>query len=435
MAADDASAQANFHYCRAIALETLGHDGDDVLQVYESGLAAARASEDLRLVADGLSLLGSTRSLLGDQASAIPDLLAAIRLYRQSGHRLDAEYLLLDIGISYRRMGEFAKAREYLDQSAAFAERQDDWAMLIGTLMQQAYLAEDDGRPAEAMAIYRRVLALAEEHDSAYDIAGVHLAMAWPAILQGEHRQALAYLDQAQEGFAALEDRSSADMLALRRGQAHAGLGRHSTALAHYARAAGELERTGNQRYLAMLYLARAESLEALGQMGAAYADLERYIDVNGRIAAAERSQQAQLLRKQFDSDRRDLENTRLANETALRERTFGQVAHHQTACPFRIETDHPVAPTFFVFELRRDHRKAQRFGVDRFEILVRRQIDEHRWFSGSGHCGERALQVFRHRRTPKRVEILPFRILQTAAHLQTVGLNAVQRPQQPVEP
>ena len=319
--ADDAAAQAGFHYCRAGALETLGHDAADVAAAYDAGLVAARRSEDLRLVADGLSLLGSTRSLLGDQASAIPDLLAAIRLYRQSGHRLDAEYLLLDIGISYRRMGEYGKAREYLAQSEAFAMEQDDWAMLVGTLLQQGYLAEDDGRLDEAMAIYRRALALAEEHDSPYDIASVHLAMSWPAIVQGDHRQALQWLDRAAQGFGALDDRSTEDMLALRRGQAYAGLGRHDQALAQYARAATALARNGNQRYLALLYLWRARSLEARGRMAEAYADLERYIDVHGRITAAERSQQAQLLRKQFDSDRRDLENIRLENETALRER------------------------------------------------------------------------------------------------------------------
>ena len=87
------------------------------------------------------------------------------------------------------------------------------------------------------------------------------------------------------------------------------------------ARAATAMERAGNQRYLAMLYQSRARSHHALGDADAAYADLERYIDAHGRITAAERSQQARLLREQFDRDRRDLENSRLANETALRER------------------------------------------------------------------------------------------------------------------
>ena len=319
--ARDLAAQARFHYCKAVAIETLGAASQEVMAAWNAGIEAARRSGDRRLLADGLGARGATHSLLDDQARGIPDLLAAMRLYRQAGFRLDAEWLLLDIGISYRRMGEFGKAREYLEQSETFATEQGDWSMLVGSLMQQAYLAEDDGRIPKAMADYQRALALAEEHDSPYDIASLQLAMAWPAIMEGEHRRALRLLERAEAGFDALEDRTNDDMIQLRRGQARAGLGQHAAALSHYGRAATAMTRTGNKRYLALLYLARARSAHALGRDGAAYADLERYIDTHGRMAAAERSQQARLLREQFDSDRRDLENSRLANETALRER------------------------------------------------------------------------------------------------------------------
>lgn len=319
--AGDLAAQARFHYCQAVAIETLGASSDEIMATWNTGIAVARRSGDRRLLADGLGARGSTHSLLDDQARAIPDLLAAIRLYRQAGFRLDAEWLLLDIGISYRRMGEFGKAREYLAQSEAFAIAQGDWSMHIGALMQQAYLAEDDGRIPEAMEGYRHALALAEDNDSPYDIASVRLAMAWPAIVQGDHRRALRLLDQAEAGFAELGDRANAEMIALRRGQAVAGLGRHAEALTHYGDAAAAMANSGNKRYMAMLYLARARSAHALGRDAEAYTDLERHIDAHGRMTTAERSQQARLLREQFDSDRRDLENSRLANETALRER------------------------------------------------------------------------------------------------------------------
>src|SRR5690606_242531 len=125
----------------------------------------------------------------------------------------------------------------------------------------------------------------------------------------------------AQSEFEALGDRANDEMIALRLGQAHAGLGQHVQALADYDRAAVALERSGNQRYLAMLHEARAHSEHALGRHDAAYADLQRFVELHGRIIGAERSQQAQLLRQQFDIDRRALENSRLANETALRAR------------------------------------------------------------------------------------------------------------------
>ncbi len=319
-ALEDGAGQAGAHYCRATALDQL-HGSAAAMVEYEAGIDIARRIGNDRLVADGLSLRGSTHSLLGEQSRAIPDLVAAQQLYERAGARADAESLLLDIAISYRRMGELSKAREYLVQNEAYAKALGDWAQLIGNLLQQGYLAEDQGRVEDALAIYRRALAIAREHDSAYDIATIHLAMAWPYILRKDFTRALQLVERAQSEFAALGDRANDDMVALRMGQAHAGLGRHAQALADYARAAAALERSDNRRYLALLYRARARSLQALGRNDAAFADLERYIDIHESITGAERGQQAQLLRSQFDADRQKLENERLAREKALRDR------------------------------------------------------------------------------------------------------------------
>lgn len=319
-AAGNAEGEANFHYCRAAALETIGATDREMAE-YEAGIAAARRIGNDRLLADGLSLRGGAHSLLGDQAHAIPDLLAAQHLYQQGGFRSDAESLLLDIAISYRRMGDLAKAHDYLRQNERYATTLGDYNQLVSNLLQQGYLAEDENRVDDALALYRRALALATARSSEYDIASVHLAMAWPWILRKEYQRALRLIEAARVQFAELGDRANDDMIALRSGQAHAGLGRHAQALADYARAAAALERSDNRRYLALLYRARARSERALGQDDAAFADLERYIAIHEDITGAERSQQAQLLRYQFDSDRQRLENDRLAREQALRDR------------------------------------------------------------------------------------------------------------------
>jgi diguanylate cyclase (GGDEF)-like protein len=320
ISARDAAAEANFRYCRAAALEILDN-AQAVMAEYEAGIAAARRAGNDRLVADGLSLRGGRRSLLGDQARAIPDLLAAQRLYQRGGFRADAEALLLDVAISYRRMGDNAKALEYLQQNEAFATTLGDHGQLITNLMQQGYLAEDDGRVADALALYRRALEIARDHASDYDVASVHLAMAWSWILRKDYARALRLVDAADTTFASIGDHANDDMIALRRGQAHAGLGRHAQAMADYAVADAALERSGNQRYLALLYRARATSERATGKADAAIADLERYIDLRDAVRRAEGNQQAQLLRYQFDADRRDLENRRLERERALRDR------------------------------------------------------------------------------------------------------------------
>jgi diguanylate cyclase (GGDEF)-like protein len=319
-ATDDGEAEANFHYCRAAALDVIGAT-DRMLPEYEAGIAAARRIGNDRLLADGLSLRGSQRSLLDDQARAIPDLLAAQHLYQRGGFKADAESLLLDIAISYRRMGDLAKAHDYLRQNEAYAKSLGSYDEMVSNLLQQGYLAEDENRIDDALALYRRALAMADKRDSDYDVASIHLAMAWPWILRKDYQRALDLIEAAKAQFASLGDHANEDMIALRTGQAHAGLGRHAQALADYARAAAALERSGNRRYLALLYRARANSERAIGQHDAAFADLGRYIDAREAITVAERSQQAQLLRYQFDSDRQRMENQRLAGEQALRER------------------------------------------------------------------------------------------------------------------
>ena len=236
----------------------------DTLADYEAGIALSRKSENDRLLADGLGARGGMRSLLGEQARAIPDMLAAQRLYQRAGAGNDAESMLLDLAIAYRRIGDLDKAREYLRQNEIFAGRLGDWNQLTSNLMQQGYLDEDLGRLDDALDVYRRVLALAKSNSSQYSLGGAHLAMAYPYVLKQQYPQALEMLDHAQAEFAAVGDTSNQCMIDLRRGQAHAGLGQHQRALGEYNRAAIAIEHSGNRRYLAMLYQARAASLEAL---------------------------------------------------------------------------------------------------------------------------------------------------------------------------
>jgi diguanylate cyclase (GGDEF)-like protein len=187
--------------------------------------------------------------------------------------------------------------------------------------MQQGYLDEDLGRVDDALDAYRRVLAVAKSNSSQYSLGGAHLAMAYPYVLKQQYPQALEMLDHAEAEFAAVGDTSNQCMIDLRRGQAHAGLGQHQRALGEYNRAAIAIEHSGNRRYLAMLYQARAATLEALGLPDAALADLKRYIELDGRISRDQRDQQAQWLHYQFDTGRRDLENRRLIREKSLGER------------------------------------------------------------------------------------------------------------------
>lgn len=81
------------------------------------------------------------------------------------------------------------------------------------------------------------------------------------------------------------------------------------------------MERGGNLRYQGYLYQARAASDQALGRPAAALADLQRYIGVHEAVEQRNHSQQAELLRAQFDTERTELENRCLNAEKTLRDR------------------------------------------------------------------------------------------------------------------
>ena len=321
-AVGDIDTQVRFLYCHGGAREEI----DTPLNAkadYDAGIALARTIEDDRLIADGLVASGGMQSLLGQQGHAIRDFLVAQGLYERAGRRDDAESNLLNLAIAYRRLGDLERALDYFRQSAAFAERIGDWSGLGSTLIQQGYLYEDSGRANEALPLYQRALALSRTRADAYGVASAHLAMAYPAILGHDSSRALALLDRAEGEFRAIGDRSNQEMIDLRRGQALAGLGRHAQALAQYQRAAASMEHGGNLRYQTMLYRARADSEQALGQTDAALADLKRYIAADAAIDTSNRSQQAEVLRFQFDTARSDAENRRLVAEKAMRERQF----------------------------------------------------------------------------------------------------------------
>ncbi|HEY0659751.1 MAG TPA: diguanylate cyclase [Lysobacter sp.] len=315
--AADTEAQIRFRYCRG----NYHPEQAQALADYDAGIALSRQTGNLRLQADGLSSRGSVRSQLGEHARAVLDILAAQRLYERAGRRNDAESNLFTLATAYRRMGDLDKALEYLKQSEAFARRSGDWNVLQSSLVQQAYLQEEREQPDTALALYQRALVLAQRQASAYDIGAVHLGMAYSFILKREFARALQALDRAQAEFASARDTSDQDMIDLRRGQAHAGLGQHARALVHYDRAVASLERNGNLRYVSMSYQARAASHEALGNASAALADLKRHLEAREKIADNNRDQQAELLRYQFDVARRDLENQQLQAEKAAKER------------------------------------------------------------------------------------------------------------------
>ncbi|TCZ78549.1 tetratricopeptide repeat-containing diguanylate cyclase [Lysobacter sp. N42] len=315
----DAEAEARFTYCQAGFAE-MTQGPRPAIDLYTQGLGLARRAEVPLLVGDGLVARGNVRSYIGQHALALADFIAAQRVYEAAGLRANAESNLQNIGIAYRRMGEFERARRYLEQAREIALRQQDWAAVLVHWLQIGYLHEDMGEPDRALAAYDEALRVARQRLGPGDAGAAELGIASARITKGEPTAALAALARARADFASINDTSNAGMLALLEGQAHAALGRDAVALEAFARAEQAFRRERNERYLAMLYPERAKVLERMGRPADALDDYKRYVTLREKLVEARTDQRTLMLRQQFDARQRELENAQLRREKVLRE-------------------------------------------------------------------------------------------------------------------
>lgn len=325
-------AEINFHFCRGANQEALTTPRD-ALADYDAGIALARSHENLRLVADGLTWRGSVQSLLGEHALALVDFLDAQKFYQTSGAPIESEENLFNIAVAYRRLGEQAQARGYLQQLLKLGEERHDRQQQLSAHMELGFLDQESGDQAAAEGHLRKALGFALAIGSRGQVAAAHLGLAQVDNQLGRYTQALAEVAQAEPGFAHTGDRSNRDMVLLQTAEAHAGLGQYARAIDEYDQAEQLLQQSGNLRYLAELLDARSHSYEAMHRQDLALADLRRLIKVHEALDRKAHSDSATLMNYQFQTAQREQENRRLAADRALKEQelqSLQRVRHWQ---------------------------------------------------------------------------------------------------------
>lgn len=319
-AAHDLEAMARFHYCRGGFRESTAAP-KDALADYEKGIELARKDEDSTLVAQGLVYRGGMNSVLGLHGKALADLLEAQRVFQENHAPEAANQTFQNIGTAYRRLGYLDRAREYLAQSIEYEEKVGDRELLFASTLQLGFTEEEAGNFTKALQLDQQAIDIGLATGVKGIEASAQVALASVLIELHRNDDALASLARAEAGQAAIGDSGSQGMIAYERGRALAGLGQHAHAIEAYQRAEAAPDFNTNQRYLELLYSARAQSFEALGKIPAALQDYKRYLAAHEEVAQRRSDQQAQMLREQFDTDRSNFENARLKAEQALKDR------------------------------------------------------------------------------------------------------------------
>ncbi|WP_397572028.1 diguanylate cyclase [Silanimonas sp.] len=316
--APDATSLALLHACRAAYL-VLGTDATVVERAYDAAVEAAQRSADPMLLGSMLSLRSDAHSVSGKFAKSLMDALAAQDVLDDSGERFAIAANLQIVGIAFRRMGEYARAEEYLLRSLEDEEIRSRWANTMTALLQLGYLYDETGRYDEARRMLADALELCQRHKNHAACGYARVGLAGVEVDDGAPRRALAALEQAEADFAESGDPGDPTMVALLRGQALARLGRDAEALPLLDRAVATWTTEGNDRYLALALPERARLLERLGREADAIADLRSFIEVNANDDRMRAEQRTDFMREQFDASRREVENAELKAREALR--------------------------------------------------------------------------------------------------------------------
>lgn len=317
--AKDVAAQADFHLCRGFFRE-LSNDYTGARADYESGLKLAEQSENKRLVADALSSRGELLSTQGDLAQALEDLQVAHQIYHLQGNRFWAAYTLSMIANTYRRMGDFERAKDLLIDLTNLYQSANDTERLMETRYLLGLTYDDLGEFTLAQPIYQELLTYHQQNDQPYGVANDYISIADNRLRAGDIGAASEALAAAKPLIDFDYDPISWALWHLFQATADVAKSDFNAALGHLEQAGPVVKEQDNYRYLALVQKLEAETLASLGRWTEAYEKLQAYQETHELLAGKLRDQASTRMRIEFDAARKESENHTLKAESSIRE-------------------------------------------------------------------------------------------------------------------
>jgi diguanylate cyclase (GGDEF)-like protein len=315
----DPTSLALLHTCRAAFLAPTT-DAAIIKVAYDAAVEAAQRSAAPILLGQVLSWRSGAHSVAGDFTESLIDALAAQRVLEESGEPFLIAANLQNVGIAYRRMGEYARAGEYLERSLDDPEIQSRWWYRLISLLQLGYLYEETLRSDDARAVLGKAIDVCTANDSPTYCGYARLALASVEAKDGDPEKALALVERSMADFQAAGEPGDIAMANFIRGQALARQSRDADALAMLDEAVAAWTKEDNARYLALALPVRAAVLERIRRYEAVIADLRAFIAVKDRDNDRRADQRTDLIREQFEAERREIENAQLRARERLRE-------------------------------------------------------------------------------------------------------------------
>ncbi|HEX9124724.1 MAG TPA: AAA family ATPase [Actinomycetota bacterium] len=268
-------------------------EGRSAIDYYQRVLAMAGPEERWRVrEARALAGMGEAHYWLAEYPSATEALVRAVSLGTQNDDPFALALALRFLGdIAINVEADLDKAEELLDRSLAAAEELGDPWVIVRTLLFAGWVPWTRGRSADAEAIWRRALAVADPEDG---WARVRALNSLSINRSGGSGSGLASTDDAEEALRlsdeagalaeSIGDQFSIAITTVQRARVLFDLGRLGEALPCLDRAVATFEDLGARWEFADATAERGIAKRELGHLDAAEADLRTAIRISEEL-------------------------------------------------------------------------------------------------------------------------------------------------------
>jgi diguanylate cyclase (GGDEF)-like protein len=367
----DSEALADYYVCRYYLFSLLGRSAEAEQEARLSYQAASDSENPLSL-AISLSLLGNIDSYRGNYADAMQHYVSAYQLQRGLGYKPYISDLVLSIAATYRRMGLYRDALDYIEQAELEFSSPDEAFRNALIMHEKAYSYAELGDYQQALSLFEQSIAVYQQLDEPLWQSYSKVNLVWIYNLLQRYEQALHTANEAEQELNQLSgvDLSALNtykgLLALYRAQSLTATARASKAVKYLQDAEHYLQIEANPRYLLLLYRAKGRAFAANGDGDTAYQWLNRYVELEQQQQQQAREQQSQLLKIQFDSARQQERNQQLAAEKQLMQKHVStlQLAQRWQYAALSLIALLLVILFSFAVSLKRRNRKLHRLAM-----------------------------------------------------------------------
>ena len=380
----DHAALADYYVCRYYLYSQIGQV-QRAEQQAQLSYQAASDSENPLSIAVSLALLGNIASYRGNYADAMQHYVTAYQLQRGLGYKPYISDLVLSIAATYRRMGLFQDALNYIEQAEQEFTAPNEQFRHALIMHEKAYSYAELGQYEQALALFEQSMEVYQQIDEPLWRSYTKVNLVWIHNLLQRYPEALQLANEAETELAQLKapDLSALatyqGLLALYNAETLTALGNAAQALVKLQQAEQQLSIENNPRYMLLLHNAKATALAHAGQYQQAYQRLRQYVSLNQQQLTLSREQQSNVLRFQFDSARQQERNDQLKAEKQLVEQ---HVSTLQMAQRWQYAALSLIALLFvilfsFAVSLKKRNRKLHRLAMtdELTQIANRRRI------------------------------------------------------------